>query len=72
MDIHAPQGSKVVYSHHDPFEERLTLGERYTVQRTIPNAFDAQVELEEHPGIFFPCRLFKNAKGKVRLEGVPR
>lgn len=70
MNIHAVQGTRVVYSYHDPREERLILNERYTVLSTKPNALDARVELKERPGIFFPCRLFKAAKGRASMKGV--
>lgn len=66
MDIHAPEGKRVVYCHYDPSIKCLILDRRYTVLQTKQNAFCAQVELKEFPKIFFPCRLFRNAREKKK------
>lgn len=65
MDIHSPQGTKVVFTANGGMDgeikyakEQLVLGEIYTVRRTEVHSWSTDVYLEEFPDNCFNSCLF--------------
>lgn len=69
MNIHAKNGHKVICSTHDagydPDEERarkyLTVGDEYTIERTVVHSWFTDVYLQEFPEISFNSVFFEDA-----------